>query len=86
MKHRLILSNLFLKNVVLLVAPAIWTTCRDAKIIGLVFYNSLEKYKYFSLHCIRQCVYITFDIKRHVALPVVITAPWMRLVQSKNLN
>ena len=44
MKHRLVLSNLFI-SVVLLVAPAIETTFKDANILGLVFYNSLKKYK-----------------------------------------
>ena len=39
----------FLDSVVLLVAPAIWTTCRDANILRLGFYNSLEKYKSSSL-------------------------------------
>ena len=39
----------FLDSVVLLVAPAIWITCRYANILGLVFYNSLEKYKALSL-------------------------------------
>ena len=31
---------------------------------------------------IRQCVYVIFYIKHHVALPLIITAPRMRLVQS----
>ena len=31
---------------------------------------------------IRQCVYVTFYIKHHVALPLIITAPRMRLDQS----
>ena len=34
-----------------------WTTCRDAYILRLVFYNNLEKYKSV---VIRQYVYVTF--------------------------
>ena len=45
MKHHLV----FLSQCCFLVAPVIWITCRVAKILGLVFYNSLEKYKSLSL-------------------------------------
>ena len=54
MKHRLI----FLRQCCILEAPVIWTTCRVAKILGFVFYNSLEKIQVFVV--IRQCVHVTF--------------------------
>ena len=51
MKHRLKSYQIYLlDSVVLLVAPAIWTTCRDANTLGLVFYNSLEKCKSLCLY------------------------------------
>ena len=60
----------------LLVAPAIWTTCRDAN----RYFITTWKHTRFAV--ITQCVYVTFYIKHHVSLLLIITAPWMRLVQS----
>ena len=47
-----------------------WTTCRDAKIIGLVFKTA---WKNTSLCCYKR-VYVTFYIKHDVALTLIITA------------
>ena len=52
---------LFLRQCCFLVAPVIWTTCRDANILGLVFYNSLENTslsRYYTV-CLRNILHKT---------------------------
>ena len=81
MKQRLILYNLFLRQCCF----AGGTFYLDhLQICQYVFYSSLETYT--SLSYSRQCVYATFYIKHHVALPLMIPAPRMRLVQSTGIR
>ena len=45
--------------------------------------NTIMKHRFVVVFVdIRQCIYVTFYIKHHVAQPLIITAPRMRLVQS----
>ena len=50
-----------------------------------VFYNTVAWKLYKSLSYSRQCV-VTVYIKHHVALPLMITAPRIRLVQSTGIR